>query len=650
MRQHSSSFTLRRLCVIGAIVGPLMAPAQAKRLDDQRRDYAAGLEAVRLGQAKRAQELIARTGDYILAPYLEYEFLRDRIPQTSPAVLETFIERASDAPVGDMLRKKWLRHLARRGQWAVFERHYRANDEPDLRCIKLDRDLRKGIEPAQLEKDIDALWLSGSPRPAQCEPVFKKLRAEGYFTPTRVWARVMLAMETRNLSVAKAMGAYLPADERVWISRWISLHREPLAALRAWDYPVEAEVARAALKHGVMRLGHRDAQIAMDEWQDLKSRYAFSEADDREIKRYLGLLAAQDHQPVALEWLTDVEPTADDDNLREWRVRAAIRAADFRLVKFFVEAMSDAQKGEPTWRYWRARALEALGQEEGAKRELRELARTRTFYGFLAADRLQLPYSLEHSAVQPTPEEVSEMLARPGVQMAKELLAIGDTVGARRQWQWTMQALDNRGLQVAASIAGAWGWHDRAILTLTRTDNMDDIELRFPVLHRKMVEANAEANDIAPAWMYGIVRQESAFVVDARSEAGALGLMQIMPGTGREVGRLLKLPVRNNAAILRIENNLRLGARYLRSVLKQYQGHVVLATAAYNAGPTRVREWLPGGAPMEAERWVETVPYTETRRYVKNVLAFTAVYEHRLGVEGTRLSDRMPLVPPRSGG
>jgi len=643
MRLYHSSWS-RRLGVV-AIVGLLIAPAQAKKLDDQRRDYTAGLEAVRLGQAKRAQELIVRTRDYILAPYLEYEFLRDRIAQTSPDVLADFIERAKDAPVGDMLRKKWLRHLVRRGQWDLFERHFRANDDWDLRCIKLDRTLRTGAEPASLDKEIDALWLSGSPRPNECEPVFKKLHAEGYLTPARVWARVALAMEARNLSIAKAMGNYLPAEERPWISRWISLHREPLAALRAWDDPVETEVARAALKHGVMRLGHRDAQIAMDEWRDLKARYSFSEADDSEIKRYLGLLAAQDHHPAALEWLTDVTPAAGDDNLREWRVRAAIRAADFKLVKFFVEAMSDAQKAEPAWRYWRARALEAMGQEQAAKRELRELARTRTYYGFLAADRLQLPYSLEHSAVQPSPEEVSEMLARPGVQMAKELLAIGDTVNARRQWQWTTQALDNRGLQVAAAIAGAWGWHDRAILTLTRTDNMDDIELRFPLLHRQMVETNAEANGIAPAWMYGIMRQESAFVVDARSGAGALGLMQLMPGTGREVGRLLRLPVRNNDAILRIDNNLRLGARYLQTVLKQFQGHIALATAAYNAGPTRVREWLPKGTPMEAERWVETIPYTETRRYVKNVLAFTAVYERRLGGEGTRLSDGMPPVP-----
>lgn len=648
MRRNFSCWS-RRLCAAVLLAGLLPLPAQAKKLEDLRRDYAAGLEAVRLGQAKRAQELVARTRDYILGPYLEYEFLRDRIPQTSPATLAEFIERAKEAPVGDMLRKKWLRHLARRGDWDMFERQFRASDDPDLRCIKLDRDLRKGVEPAQLEKEIDALWLSGSPRPSECEPVFKKLHADGYLTPARVWARVALAMEARNLSVAKAMGTYLPAEERVWIARWTALHREPLAGLRAWDHPVENDVARTALKYGVMRLGHRDAQIAMEEWRDLKARYSFSDTDDQEIKRYLGLLAAQDHHPAALEWLTDVVPAAGDDNLREWRVRAAIRAADFQLVKFFVEAMSDVQKAEPTWRYWRARALEALGQDKAAKRELREIARTRTYYGFLAADRLQLPYSLEHSAVQPSPEEVSEMLARPGVQMAKELLAIGDTVGARRQWQWTTQSLDNRGLQVAASIAGAWGWHDRAILTLTRTDNMDDIELRFPLLHRQMVEANAEANGIAPAWMYGIMRQESAFVVDARSGAGALGLMQLMPGTGREVGRLLRLPVRNNDAILRIENNLRLGARYLQTVLKQYQGHVVLATAAYNAGPTRVREWLPKGAPMEAERWVETVPYTETRRYVKNVLAFTAVYERRLGGEGTRLSDSMPLVPPRNG-
>jgi len=290
--------------------------------------------------------------------------------------------------------------------------------------------------------------------------------------------------------------------------------------------------------------------------------------------------------------------------------------------------------------------LERSGEEKQANTLYRVLAKERSYYGFMAADRIGQPYAMQHVSIQASPEEVSATLAHPGIQMAKELFTLGDTIAARRQWAWITRRMNNRDLAVAAVLARHWGWHDRAILTVSKSEHLDDLELRFPVLYRDMVEANATRNNIDPDWVYGVMRQESAFVSDARSEAGALGLMQLMPRTGQMTGRRINLRLPNNTAILNVENNLKLGTSYLRTVLDVNNGHQVLATASYNAGPNRVREWLPNEKALDADAWVDTVPYNETRNYVKNVMAFTAVYAYRLETTLRRLQERMPSVLP----
>ncbi len=617
--------------------------------DDQpQRDYLAALEAIRSGDVDRFKALSAKLQDYLLYGYLEYEYLEDHLDSASPAEIRRFLERNSDAPISDMLRKKWLHQLARRHDWRTFLLEYRdIEDDPELLCLRLGQELRMAENQSALMRQIDQLWFTGRRLPSACEPVFMTWKEAGHMTRDKIWERIRLAMETRNITLARDLAKHLdhPADRR-WVRRWLAMDRDPVRELERIDYPVDTPVARMIVKHGVVRLAYRDPQEAMERWKRLKQRYQFFGEDENYVLRNIGILAAQDHLPSALTWLSSVSAGAHDETLQMWRIKAALREGDWATAGRFIAALPEDLQEGAQWQYWRARVLEARGRRREARRIYARLAEDRSYYGFLAADRVGSDYSMQHIAVQATREEISGMVARPRIQMARELYALGQVVEARRQWQWATRHMNNRELQVAAVVARRWGWYDRAILTVAKSAHQDDLDLRFPVLYRDTIEANAARFGIDPGWIYGVVRQESAFVVDARSHAGALGLMQLMPATGRLTGRKINLKVRNTSALLDVENNLRLGASYLKEVLDRYRGNQVLATASYNAGPNRVSDWMPRDDSMDSEIWVETIPYNETRNYVKNVLAFTVVYDHRLGIEPTRLHERMPAVDP----
>lgn len=624
------------------------AYSRPRHPEQQRQDYFAALDALRTGDHKQFQRILERQADYILRPYLDYEYLKDHTGSAQPEVLGRFLAQNEDTPLADLLRRKWLRALAERGDWLRFLQEYRGvDDDSELRCLRLGHVLRTAEDKTAAMAAIGRLWLTGTRLPGVCEDLFSAWRKAGYLTNELAWARIRLAMDKRNLTLAAQLATHLEPGERIWVDRWLALYKDPARALRRISYEVTTPLARMIVRHGIIRLGHNDPVVAYTEWQRLKERIAFSEEDERHVLRWLGLLAAQEHLPEAVDWLAALEAEPDDENLRHWRIRAAIRAGKWETANRFMGLLPERDRQDSQWRYWQARVLDKLGLADRARALLEAVAGERSYYGFLAADRLDLPYDMQHVNLDATPEEVSEMLARRGVQMAQELYVLGEIVAARRQWEFTTRHMSNRELQVAAVVAASWGWHDRAILTVAKTDHLDDLELRFPILYRQMVEDNAKASHIDPGWVYGVMRQESAFTADARSQAGALGLMQLMPATGRLSGRALKLRIKSDDMILRIENNLRLGTHYLKTVLDQSRGHQVLATAAYNAGPNRAREWLPREDEIDADVWVDSIPYNETRNYVKNVMGFTTVYDHRLGHSSNRLQSRMLPVPPR---
>jgi soluble lytic murein transglycosylase len=276
--------------------------------------------------------------------------------------------------------------------------------------------------------------------------------------------------------------------------------------------------------------------------------------------------------------------------------------------------------------------LEATGQEKDAQRFYREAAKQRDYYGFLAADRMKLPYQLNNNPLEASAKQLAAIEKIPAIQRARELYILGRIQDGRSEWQYAMAGFDDKALKTAALLAHGWDWHHQVILTLAQAKYWDDLGLRFPLPYREQIVTHAGNNKINPAWVYAVIRQESAFQKDARSPAGALGLMQIMPATGRRIARTLEVNLPSQYRLLDTDLNIRFGTHYLRYTLDKFQDNPVLATAAYNAGPGRVTQWLrEDTSPISADIWAETIPFLETRKYVQRVMEYTVIYSHQMG-------------------
>ena len=614
-------------------------------IEQKREIYEKAIDAAEEGNVQKMRKLVADLDDYPLIGQIEFEYYKRHLASIPDDEIVHYLKRNSHMVFSDYLRERWLKRLAKKGEWDKFMRNYdiQSNRDKELYCFHLDRKLKTSQDQAAVMASIEQLWLTGRRLPGACNPVFREWSRAGYMTQDMVWARIKLAMESRRVSLARELSYYLPSQNRIWVSRWINMHRHPARELANINYPVVTPVARMIVKHGIARLAYRDPEAAMERWQKLKQAYQFFGEDENYVLRQLGILAAQHHLPQAVAWLSAVSASPNDQDLAEWRVRAALRNGDWDRAEYFLAALPLGVQEEEEWQYWKARILEHKNRIVEARKVFEKLAQNRSYYGFLASDHIGASYSMQHKSVDATPAELNTMGRRPDVEVAHELLEVGDTVDARRQWNWLTQRLSRRDLQVAAVIAKNWGWYDRAILTVSKSGHMDDLDLRFPVLYRDKVEKNADRVGLDAGWIFGVMRQESAFVSDARSPVGALGLMQLMPYTGRATAKRLKLDIRSRSAILNVDNNLKLGSAYLKRVLDRTDGNQTLATASYNAGPHKVKGWLPEND-MDADIWVESIPYTETRNYIKNVFGYAAIYDHRLGTKLTRVVSRMPVI------
>ncbi|NMX24345.1 transglycosylase SLT domain-containing protein [Dissulfurirhabdus thermomarina] len=631
--------------LLWAWAGP--AAAVPPMREAQREAFLAAEAALAAGDEAAYWRHLEGLRDYPLFPYLRYQWLRARLDRARPLEVKVFLCLYGDTPVAGDLQRAWLESLASRERWEEFLRAY----DPGVADLSLDCLRRRALLHAgragEALDGIEEIYASAVPEPEACTPVFAAWEAAGGPGEAVKWRRIRTAMAAGRGDLALELAGGISRGARAAVAAWQEARAHPgrLAALVA-GMP-RGPAREWVIRDGLAALARRDPGAALAVWRRNRARWRLPAEAARAVETGIALALAADRDPAHRRDLETLAARLEDPRLVEWCVRLSLLDRDWRGVLKWTARLPAGRRSRPAWRYWRARALAALGRKGDARRIYEELARDRSYYGFLAADRAGRPYALETRPLEADPGVAAEVAALPGVQRARELLFLGRREAARREWAAAVRGLDRDHLLQAARLAHSWGWYDRAIAALGRAGCLDDLALRFPLAYLPEVSARAARADIDPAWALALMRQESAFDTRARSRSGALGLMQLMPGTARFVARRRDLPLRSLDEVFRAETNIRLGIGYLEMVRDRFGGNPVLATAAYNAGPARVEEWLPEEGPVEADLWVETIPFTETRRYVKRVLFYAAVYEARLGRRPpARLADRMPSIEP----
>jgi soluble lytic murein transglycosylase len=621
----------------------LLPIAIAADLSPERAVFAKVLAAQNAGQHALAARLVTSLEGYPLYPYYRYNDLKRRLHTFPFDEVRNFLDTQEGSYLATRLRGDWLAQLAYARRWAAFLEFYRPSSDLGLRCHQLTARIHLDLLDEVLT-DTRTVWLSGNSLPETCDPAFERLYASPLLDDELVWRRIELAREAGNDKLATYLGRRLTSpDYKALYTFWLQARERPADALARRDLPDDSRT-RAILLDAVTRLARSSLESAEAVWAALAARHAFSASEVGAAARALALAAASSGHARRLDLLDRVPPAGVDAAVERYRIREAVAAGAWPELVRWTAGEPVADEDPLRWRYWRARALEATGQAAAARQLLSELARERDYYGFIAADALGQAYAFGHRPIAPSKAESSAVAAIPGLRRTHELYQLDHRVQAQREWHFELARLDRRQSEIAAHLAAQWGWTNQAITTLGRIQSYDDLELRFPLLHTDIVQAEAARRRLAPTLILAIIRSESAFVTDARSAAGALGLMQLMPATARETAKRIGLRLDRIEQLYRPAENIALGAAYLDQMLERYDGNFVMAAAAYNAGPHRVRQWQKATC-IAADVWIEMIPFTETRRYVRRALFYTAVYEWRLGREITRLSSVMPPVP-----
>lgn len=637
-------FKLKPLAILPFLL--LSGSGWADRLDRQREQYLQAEAALKNGRDAGYRELKASLTDYPLYPYLEYQELQRKLDSANPKQMRKFLERYRGQPVATLLRASWLHRLGQARQWDNFLSFYTPQSSVTLQCYNVRARLQKGDRKAAL-KDTLELWLVGHSQPDACDPAFDQLYESNMIDSDLIWQRIRLAFAEQKSSLAGYLAKRLSAEDRRWVKRWQDAHRRPTAAIKADWAEQDTPLVREILVHALQRLARHKPDQAWKHWQTLSASHKFSAQQEGEVLKRIALSGALDREPVAAEWMAGVPEQATDSDIRQWRIRLALFLNDWTGALHWLDQLTPEEARSDNWRYWRARALDETGARGDAYTEYAHLSNERTYYGFLASDQLQRPYQMNDQRTPFDKEALEELERQPDIRRAHELYLLGKRLDGRREWFYATRNMSGDKLKLAAVLAHRWGWHDRAIISATQANHWSDLTLRFPLPHRESILASAGRYEVDPGLIYGVIRQESIFMEDAVSSVGALGLMQLMPATGKQTARALNIRYRSNQALLRSDQNIQLGSAYLNRLMTRYNGSPVLAAAAYNAGPHRVARWLPTEGDMDAALWAELIPFRETRKYVRRVLAYATIFDWRLEQPLTRLSARLPVVKQR---
>jgi soluble lytic murein transglycosylase len=627
----------------GMLLAVNLQASPASASEAERELFKQAWAAAGRGDHEQFRDLKRGLKQYSLYPYLQYEDYRHRRAVISTDEMLAFLHEHEDWAFSSALKQAWLKTLASEKRWAELVRHAGEVTDTGLQCQLVRGKIIIG-QTQDLLAEAQKLWVAGKSQPRECDPVFAWLVRQGGITETLAWQRIGLAMLANNRSLAGYLSRYVPKPQRAWIDEWATHSRagySRLEQIRRWpDNDVTRSIARVSLE----RLARDDAHQAARKFQMLDSHFNWSEDVRAGLLRDIALYSAVALNDDTAGNMEKVPPSYRDSQLLEWWARFLLSRQDWTGLILLAGQFPQEMSNDDRWRYWVAQARKRSGQLDASNAQLAVLADKASYYGFLAADELGLDYNICPQTAEVEQAWIDRLAGREDFQRALELRQVELYNWATAEWSRAAARLPVAELKVAAALARREGWDDRVIFALGNSGDLRLYEWRFPLTWQSEINREASKNRLDPAWVFGTIRSESAMQETARSPANAMGLMQIMPATGKRVAKKNHLAWSGIAQLRTAQGNIPIGTAYMRELLEDFSNNPVLVSGAYNAGPNAVSRWLKTRPLNEASIWIETLPYFETRDYIPRVLAFTTIYDWRLDGKVKRISVRMPHI------
>lgn len=608
--------------------------AQQKVRQKERQQYLQAHKAIASNNMGEYRKLRAQLQDYPLLPYLEYDELIKRLHTLPKQDVSRFLTQYPDSFLSERLTHRWLRTLAQRERWSDYRHFYDTRlTDPELACLNLRARLATGDNTALA--DVDTLWNVGKTQSKACDPVFAIWSKAGRMTPGIIWERHAKVVNAGDKNMTAYLSKLLPTEDRAYALLYQQVDANPKLLKQQAKFAKQSPKMQAVILHGLEKYARSDAKAALALWRGYDAQHLFDDEARLNLKYHIALrLLAQKHEADAHK-LVATTPALSRVDLLEGLIRESLRKLEWKKVNELLARLPEDAKKTERWRYWQARTMEELHIKEingeTPTTIYASIAPTRSYYGFIAADKTGVNYHLLDRPVIFTEEQLTHVEHSPGIQRAREFYARGEFNAASREWFYSTRRMPSEQITIAGRLAERWGWYRYGIQAMVDANYWDDLEVRFPIVYKEHVAKAAKNTSVNPLFIFAITRQESAFMHDAKSSAGAMGLMQLLPSTAQETARRNGLSFQVND-LLTPEKNIALGSQYLNQMLDSFGGNRILAAAAYNAGPGRVRQWLKGTkSQLPYDVWIETIPFKETRGYVQNVLSFSVIYAYRLG-------------------
>ena len=647
------SAILTPLALAACVFLPSFSPVHAQGRDASRYDEAITdmAQAFKARDRKRLSSLLPQLRGYILEPWAAYWELSVRLDEVSPSEVQDFFAHYSGSYQEDNLRAEWLLQLGRNRDWAAFNREYpkyRMGDDKSLRCYGL---LTEHLANASdVNASVLQTWLSQKDADEGCAAAAEQLVKDHSMMPAAIWPRARLGFENDRLRVATQAVGILNDG---WVKNVAEIYASPAKYLND-KLTAFRPKTRELVSLAIIRLAYLDPDAAAIEVNHLRWRAQLTQEERSWIWGVIGKRAAMKLSSDALGYFAQGQFSQMHEDHLAWAVRAALRAGKWQVVRDAIAAMPPSVAAEPVWVYWHARAQLALADSEATRAEalslLQGIAGVRGFYEQLALEELGQRISVPE---RPAPLSAAERDAarnNPGLTRALYAIQIGLRQEGVREWNYSTNlhergGLDDRALLAAAERACQAEVWDRCINSSERTKGVIDFETRFPMPFKSAVLARSKQIGMDPAYVYGLIRQESRFIMDARSGVGASGLMQVMPATAKWTAKKIGMTDFQPHQISERDTNIAIGTGYLKLLLDSFGGSMPMAAAAYNAGPGRPRSWRNGPL-LEAAMWAENVPFSETRDYVKKVLSNTTNYAALITGQPQSLKARLGSIGP----